>query len=57
VHADGRVLEVGIRDDGTYDVVRDAVAAHGLGLVRMERRRHHIAEMFRPDREAAHAGS
>ncbi|WP_405743404.1 ABC transporter ATP-binding protein [Streptomyces sp. NBC_01525] len=33
-----------------HDLVRDTVAALGLGLVRMEPRRHHIAEVFRtPD--------
>ncbi|MFD5699498.1 ABC transporter ATP-binding protein [Streptomyces lasiicapitis] len=31
----------------TYDLVRDVVADLGLGLVRMEQRRHHIAEVFR----------
>ena len=46
VHAAGRLLEVGLRDDTTYDVVRDTVAAAGLGLVRMERRRHRMAEIF-----------
>lgn len=30
-----------------YDAVRDAVAELGVGLVRMEQRRHHIAEIFR----------
>ncbi len=39
----------------TYDIVRDTVADLGLGLVRMEQRRHHIAEVFRP--EAAAAGT
>lgn len=48
----GRVLEVALHDDEAYDVVRDAVAGLGLGLVRMERRRHHISEMFRPAEQA-----
>lgn len=30
----------------TYDLVRDVVADLGLGLVRMEQRRHHISEVF-----------
>ncbi|MFF9480520.1 ABC transporter ATP-binding protein [Streptomyces sp. NPDC014733] len=30
-----------------HDLVRDTVAALGLGLVRMEPRRHHLAEVFR----------
>ena len=46
VHAAGRLLEVGLRDDTTYDVVRDTVAAAGVGLIRMERRRHRMAEIF-----------
>jgi ABC-2 type transport system ATP-binding protein len=29
--------------------VRDTVADLGLGLVRMEQRRHHIAEVFRSE--------
>ncbi|MBW1598711.1 ABC transporter ATP-binding protein [Streptomyces sp. JJ38] len=32
--------------EATYDLVRDAVADLGLGLVRMEQRRHRIAEVF-----------
>ncbi|AUH41902.1 ABC transporter ATP-binding protein [Streptomyces sp. CMB-StM0423] len=49
ITADGRLLYVEAEDDGTYDVVRDAVAGLGLGLVRMEQRRHRIAEIFRDD--------
>ncbi len=41
-----RVLLVEIRDDETYDTVRDAVADLGLGLVRLEQRRHRVAEIF-----------
>ncbi|GHC76406.1 ABC transporter ATP-binding protein [Streptomyces flavofungini] len=37
----------------TYDLVRDVVADLGLGLVRMEQRRHHIAEVFRTADNAA----
>ncbi|MEU6175407.1 ABC transporter ATP-binding protein [Streptantibioticus parmotrematis] len=44
--ADGRLLLVDIRDEDTYDTVRDAVAELGVGLVRMEQRRHRIAEVF-----------
>jgi ABC-2 type transport system ATP-binding protein len=29
--------------------VRDIVAELGLGLIRMEQRRHHIAEVFRSE--------
>ena len=42
----GRLLEVELSDDSAYDVVRDGVARTGLGLVRMERRRHRMAEIF-----------
>jgi ABC-2 type transport system ATP-binding protein len=35
--------------DGTYDVVRDAVADLGLPLSRLERRRHHVEELFRDE--------
>ena len=44
----GRTLEIALVDDLAYDVVRDAVADLGLGLLRMERRRHSISELFRP---------
>ncbi|SPE53777.1 putative ABC transporter ATP-binding protein YxlF [Streptomyces netropsis] len=47
--ASGRVLLVDVVDEGTYDTVRDAVAELGLGLVRMEQRRHRIAEVFRDE--------
>jgi ABC-2 type transport system ATP-binding protein len=46
VQADGHLLHVGVEDDTTYDVVRDAVADLGLGLVRMERQRHRMTEIF-----------
>ena len=46
VHAAGRLLEVTLHDETTYDVVRDTVAAAGVGLIRMERRRHRMAEIF-----------
>ncbi|MFF3563902.1 ABC transporter ATP-binding protein [Streptomyces sp. NPDC002574] len=54
-HADGHLLLVDIEGDETYDTVRDAVAELGTGLVRMEQRRHRIAEIFRggDDRDAA----
>jgi len=46
VHPDGRALLIDIADETTYDVVRDSVADLGLGLVRMENRRHRIEEVF-----------
>ncbi len=42
----GRLLHVDIADASAYDVVRDAVAELGLGLVRMERERHRMTEIF-----------
>lgn len=43
----GHILLVEATGEETYDLVRDSVAGLGLGLVRMEQRRHHIAEVFR----------
>jgi ABC-2 type transport system ATP-binding protein len=56
VRSDGRLLHVDIGDDATYDIVRDAVAALGLGLVRMERQRHRMTEIFTgsPDQGGVH---
>ena len=53
-----RVLEVALLGGGpesepAYDLVRDTVARLGLGLLRMEPRRHSISELFRPDEEVA----
>ena len=42
----GRQLEVVLTDDSGLDVVRDRVATAGLGLVRLERRRHRMSELF-----------
>jgi ABC-2 type transport system ATP-binding protein len=42
----GHVLLLTARGEETYDLVRDVVADLGLGLVRMEQRRHHISEVF-----------
>ncbi|MFF4405106.1 ABC transporter ATP-binding protein [Streptomyces sp. NPDC001262] len=47
----GHVLLVDVAGEETYDAVRDAVAGLGLGLVRMEQRRHRIAEVFRTDEQ------
>ncbi|MET9516227.1 ABC transporter ATP-binding protein [Streptomyces sp. NPDC002994] len=43
----GHILLIEATGEETYDLVRDAVADLGIGLVRMEQRRHHIAEVFR----------
>jgi ABC-2 type transport system ATP-binding protein len=42
----GLLLEVDLQGDTTYDVVRDNVSRLGLGLIRMERRRHRMSELF-----------
>jgi ABC-2 type transport system ATP-binding protein len=46
VRRDGALLHVEVADDTTYDLVRDLVADLGLGLVRMERQRHRMTEIF-----------
>jgi len=47
-----RSVLVPIGGDDTYDVVRDAVADLGLPLSRLERRRHHVEELFRDESDA-----
>ncbi len=42
----GRLLHVDVADASAYDVVRDTVADLGLGLVRLERERHRMTEIF-----------
>ncbi|KOV59804.1 ABC transporter [Streptomyces sp. NRRL WC-3618] len=42
----GHILLLTAQGEDTYDLVRDTVADLGLGLVRMEQRRHHISEVF-----------
>ncbi|MFD4986003.1 ABC transporter ATP-binding protein [Streptomyces sp. NPDC058374] len=43
-------------DEETRDLVRDLVVDLGLGLVRMEQRRRHIADVFHADADATGAG-
>ncbi|MFG2890255.1 ABC transporter ATP-binding protein [Streptomyces sp. NPDC048248] len=52
----GHLLYVEAANEETYDLVRDTVAGLGLGLIRMEQRRHHIAEVFH-DADAAAAAA
>ena len=59
----GHLVFVDATEDSAYDTVRDAVAELGLGLVRMEQRRHRIAEVFQdapdatdPSGHPEHAG-
>ncbi|RLL70482.1 ABC transporter ATP-binding protein [Streptomyces sp. Z26] len=49
----GHVLLVDVEGESVSDTVRDAVVDLGLGLVRMEQRRHHISEVFSDDTPAA----
>ncbi len=46
VETAGALLEVHLENEATYDLVRDRIASAGLGLVRLERRRHRMAEIF-----------
>jgi len=43
----GGMVEVDVRDEETYDVVRDLTVELGLGLVRMQERHHRIEDVFR----------
>jgi ABC-2 type transport system ATP-binding protein len=52
----GHLLLVDIEGDETYDTVRDAVAGLGVGLVRMEQRRHRIAELFIDEDQTGRTG-
>ena len=57
----GHILLLEATGEETYDIVRDTVADLGLGLVRMEQRRHHISEVFTSEEEqrkeaAVHGG-
>lgn len=47
----GHILLLTAQGEETYDLVRDIVADLGLGLVRMEQRRHHISEVFTSEEE------
>ncbi len=45
--ADGRIVLVASSDERRYDAVRDGAVALGLGLVRVEARRHQLEDLFR----------
>ncbi len=51
VAAAGRLLLVNIDGQQPYDIVRDEVVDLGIGLLRMEQRRHHLEDLFRVDSE------
>jgi len=44
---EGRTALVRVEDDRPYDLIRDAVVDLGVGLVRMERRRQSLEDLFR----------
>jgi ABC-2 type transport system ATP-binding protein len=46
VRAHGPLVHVDVEDETAYDVVRDVVAEMQLGLVRLERQRHRMTEIF-----------
>jgi len=50
-----RSLLVGLDDDATYDVVRDAIADLALPLNRLEQRRRRVEELFADDPDAPEA--
>ncbi|MQA93499.1 MAG: ATP-binding cassette domain-containing protein [Streptosporangiales bacterium] len=56
VRPSGRLLQVGLRDDGVYDLIRDVAAELDAGLVRLERDRHRIEEIFQTAPEPATEG-
>ena len=47
VEGAGHELRVGIRDDATYDIVRDIAAELEAPIARMEVKRHRLEELFR----------
>jgi ABC-2 type transport system ATP-binding protein len=51
----GHLVLLDTTDEAVYDTVRDTIAELGLGLVRMQQRRHHIAEVFQDDAAPAAA--
>jgi ABC-2 type transport system ATP-binding protein len=42
----GSTVELEVEDDSDYDLVRDGVVDLGVGLVRIQLRRHRVAELF-----------
>jgi ABC-2 type transport system ATP-binding protein len=54
VEREDHELRVPLTDEGTYDVIINAVAELDLPLHRLDQRRHRVAELFRE--EATHVG-
>ncbi len=50
---DGRLVLVALDGERAYDLIRDGCDDLGLGLVRIERRRHNLEDIFRPHAEEA----
>jgi len=48
---------VELAGEWVLDAVQDGAADLGVGLVRMQRRRHHLTEIFRPEQEGGHVRS
>lgn len=57
VEVEGRMVLVALEgDERAFDLIRDSCADLGFGLVRLERRRQNLEDLFRPtDKGAAHA--
>ena len=53
LRTEGRLLHVEVGDETVYDIVRDGVAELGIGLVRLERERHRMTEIFTGGTEPA----
>jgi ABC-2 type transport system ATP-binding protein len=51
VTADGPLLLISIDGEAPYDIVRDEVIDLGVGLLRMEQRRHRLEDLFRVEVE------
>jgi len=48
------LFTVELAGEWVIDAVQDGAADLGIGLVRMQRRRHHLTEIFRPEQGGAH---
>ena len=53
VARDGRLLLIGMEGGEPYDILRDEVVAMGLGLLRLEQRRHRLEDLFRVEEAVA----
>jgi ABC-2 type transport system ATP-binding protein len=53
VGRDGRLLLIGLDGEAPYDLLRDEVVGMGIGLLRLEQRRHRLEDLFRSEEEEA----